>query len=50
MLLVLVLYLPVLQAPFGTFDMSVTDWAIVVGAAATVLPVLDVAKVVLRQR
>jgi len=50
MLLVLVLYLPVLQAPFGTFDMSVTDWAIVVGAAATVLPVLDVAKAMLRQR
>ena len=41
MLLALVLYLPVLQAPFGTFALPLTDWAIVVGVAATVLPVLD---------
>jgi len=49
MLLALILYLPVLQAPFATFAMSPTDWAIVVGAAATVLPVLDVAKAALRR-
>jgi Ca2+-transporting ATPase len=48
-LLVLILYLPVLQRPFDTFAFSATDWAIVVGAAATVLPVLDVAKAVLRR-
>jgi len=30
--------------------MSVTDWAIVLGVSATVLPVLDVAKAVLRRR
>jgi Ca2+-transporting ATPase len=50
MLLAFVLYLPVLQAPFDTFAMSVTDWAIVLGVAATVLPVLDAAKALLRPR
>jgi len=50
MLLALVLYLPVLQAPFDTFAMSVMDWAIVLGVAATVLPVLDAAKALLRPR
>jgi Ca2+-transporting ATPase len=49
MLLLLVVHLPWLQRPFGTFPMSPTDWAIVLGVAATVLPVLDVAKVLLRQ-
>jgi len=49
-LLVLILYLPVLQGPFGTFALSPTDWAIVLGVSATVLPVLDVAKAVLRRR
>jgi Ca2+-transporting ATPase len=50
MLLLCVLYVPALQAPFGTFDMSPVDWAIVLGVAATVLPVLDVAKATLRGR
>jgi len=49
-LLVLILYLPALQGPFDTFALSPTDWAIVLGTAATVLPVLDVAKAVLRRR
>jgi Ca2+-transporting ATPase len=49
-LLVLILYLPALQGPFGTFAFSPIDWATVLGAAATVLPVLDVAKAVLRRR
>jgi len=48
-LLALVLYLPVLQRPFATFAMSPADWALVVGVAATVLPVLDVAKAALRR-
>jgi len=50
MLLLCVLYLPALQAPFDTFDMSPADWAIVLGVAATVLPVLDVAKATLPGR
>jgi Ca2+-transporting ATPase len=50
MLLLCVLYVPALQAPFDTFDMSPADWAVVLGVAATVLPVLDVAKAALRGR
>jgi Ca2+-transporting ATPase len=50
MLLLVVLYLPALQVPFGTFAMPLADLAIVLGVAATVLPVLDIAKAVLRQR
>jgi Ca2+-transporting ATPase len=49
-LLALILYLPALQGPFGTFALSPADWAIVLGTAATVLPVLDVAKAALRRR
>jgi Ca2+-transporting ATPase len=49
-LLVLILYLPVLQGAFDTFALPFTDWAIVLGVSATVLPVLDVAKAVLRPR
>ena len=49
-LLVLIVYLPVLQGPFDTFALSPTDWALVLATAATVLPVLDVAKAVLRRR
>jgi Ca2+-transporting ATPase len=49
-LLALIIYLPVLQGPFDTFALSLVDWAIVLGVAATVLPVLDVAKAVLRRR
>jgi Ca2+-transporting ATPase len=49
-LLVLIVYLPALQGPFDTFALSPTDWAIVLVTAATVLPVLDVAKAVLRRR
>jgi Ca2+-transporting ATPase len=48
-MLLVIMYLPVLQAPFGTFDMPASDWALVLGAAATVLPVLDLAKKVLRE-
>jgi Ca2+-transporting ATPase len=50
MLLALILYLPVLQVPFATFPLSPVDWAIVLGVATTVLPVLDAAKAVLRRR
>jgi Ca2+-transporting ATPase len=50
MLLLAVLYMPALQSPFATVSMSAADWALVLGVAATVLPVLDVAKLVLRRR
>jgi Ca2+-transporting ATPase len=48
-MLLVIMYVPLLQAPFGTFDMPAADWALVLGAAATVLPVLDLAKRWLRE-
>ncbi|HUL79937.1 MAG TPA: cation transporting ATPase C-terminal domain-containing protein, partial [Vicinamibacteria bacterium] len=44
-----VLYVPVLQRPFGTFALSPDDWLVVLCAALTVAPVLELAKVVLRR-
>lgn len=43
-LLALTLYLPVLREPFGTFPFTLTDWLLVAGLAATVAPVLELAK------
>jgi Ca2+-transporting ATPase len=43
-LLLLVIYLPFLQTPFSTFDMGLAQWAIVLGASLTILPVMEVAK------
>ncbi len=43
-LLALVVYLPLLQTPFGAFSLPLIDWVIVVALAFTVSPVLEVAK------
>jgi Ca2+-transporting ATPase len=43
-LLALIVYLPGLQAPFGTFSLPPVDLAIVVGLAFSVSPVLELAK------
>ena len=43
-LLALIVYLPALSAPFGTFQLSGLDWLIVITVAATVSPVLELAK------
>jgi Ca2+-transporting ATPase len=48
-LLMLVIYLPVLHEPFGTFNLQARDWAIVVGVALTILPVLELAKWMVRR-
>jgi len=40
-LLALILYAPFLQGPFGTFSFAWTDWALTVGLAFTVVPVLE---------
>jgi Ca2+-transporting ATPase len=48
-LLMLVIYLPVLQEPFGTFSLRAMDWAIVVGISLTILPVLELAKWMVRR-
>jgi Ca2+-transporting ATPase len=48
-LLLLVVYLPVLQRPFGTYALSSMDWAVVLGVAATVTPVLEGVKALVRR-
>ncbi len=40
----LILYVPLLERTFGTFGLSLRDWLIIVAAAFTVSPVLEVAK------
>ena len=42
--LALILYVPVLNEPFGTFALPLMDWVIVATAAFTVSPVLELAK------
>ncbi|HUE74077.1 MAG TPA: cation-translocating P-type ATPase [Pirellulaceae bacterium] len=44
LLLVVVIYWPLLQEPFGTRNLSWTDWGVVVGASCTIVPVLELGK------
>jgi Ca2+-transporting ATPase len=43
-LLALIVYLPFLHRPFGTFSLTLEDWLIVVGLAVTIVPMLELAK------
>ena len=43
-LLMLIIYVPVLQEPFGTISLQPIEWATVIGASATIVPVLELAK------
>jgi Ca2+-transporting ATPase len=43
-LLVLIVYVPVLHEPFGTFSLPLVDWAIVILLSLTISPVLELAK------
>jgi Ca2+-transporting ATPase len=43
-MLVVILYVPVLQRTFGTFPLTLGDWLIIIAAAITVSPVLELAK------
>lgn len=49
LLLVAIVYLPFLQHPFGTYGLTVYDWLIVVALAATVVPVLELTKALVRR-
>ena len=40
-LLAVIVYVPFLQEPFGTFTFAWTDWALAVALAFTVVPVLE---------
>ena len=50
LLVVLVVNVPFLQDAFGTTALTAGEWLVVVGAAVTIVPALDVAKRVLRRR
>lgn len=42
--LALIVYVPFLNGPFGTFQLTLTDWLIVTAATLTISPVLELAK------
>jgi P-type Ca2+ transporter type 2C len=44
LLLFVVIYLPALQRPFGSFPLPLQDWGIVLCAAFSVCPILELAK------
>src|SRR5688500_13307025 len=43
-MLALILYVPLLERVFGTFAITTTDWLVIIAAALTVSPVLELAK------
>ncbi|HLO18139.1 MAG TPA: cation-translocating P-type ATPase [Anaerolineales bacterium] len=43
-LLLLIIYVPLLHNVFGTYYLPLVDWLIIAGLAATVVPVLEMAK------
>jgi Ca2+-transporting ATPase len=49
MLLVLVINVPFLQDAFGTRELSLQTWLLVTAVAATIVPVLELAKLTLRR-
>ena len=49
MLLTLVINVPFLEHAFGTTDLSPGRWALVVGAALTIVPVLELGKLLVRR-
>jgi len=49
-LLAVVVYVPFLQPPFGTFSFAWTDWALPAALAFTIVPVLEAMKWLVRRR
>ncbi|MCC6695198.1 MAG: cation-translocating P-type ATPase [Candidatus Hydrogenedentes bacterium] len=49
LLLMLVVYVPLLHAPFGTFSLTLQDWGIILVLASTITPVLELAKWMVRR-
>src|SRR3989344_5695745 len=48
-ILLLVIYVPFLQAPFKTFSLLPADWILVILTAITIIPVLEITKWFLRK-
>ncbi|QWV95503.1 HAD-IC family P-type ATPase [Geomonas oryzisoli] len=49
-LMLVVVYLPVLHRPFGTFSLTAADWAVIILASGSVVPVLELTKSFSRRR
>ncbi|MBI2038124.1 MAG: cation-translocating P-type ATPase [Candidatus Magasanikbacteria bacterium] len=49
LLLIPIIYLPVFQVAFNTAALSLVDWLVVIGAAITIMPVLEVVKLIQRR-
>ena len=49
MLLALIIYVPVLEEAFGTYDLPAYDWLPGVGLAVSVVPVLEPTKWLIRR-
>jgi Ca2+-transporting ATPase len=50
LLLAAVVYVPFLQGPFSTYSLTLDDALLIVATAATILPVMEIAKVAARRR
>ncbi len=48
-MLAAIITIPVFRAPFGTFLLTAEDWAIAIGSASTVVPVIELLKWFLRR-
>jgi Ca2+-transporting ATPase len=48
-LLVLIVYLPFLHEAFSTYALPWLDWVIIAGLSVTIVPVLEVAKWMVRK-
>jgi len=49
LLLSVIVYLPFMQKPFGTFALPLSVWPILLGVAATIIPVLEAMKWAIRR-
>jgi Ca2+-transporting ATPase len=49
MLLLVIIYVPFLHKAFGTYYLPLIDWVIIGGLAATIIPVLELAKLMERK-
>ncbi len=48
-MLLAIITVPVFRIPFGTFFLTLEDWVIIIGSAATVVPVIELIKWFLRR-
>ena len=49
-LLLLILYVDILQIPFGTFGFGLFEWVLVLGSALTIIPILEFGKYFVRRQ